>query len=58
MDGKIKTLRRHKLIMFNERLEKYRDELHLKQNEMAYKLKVSDGYYSLIESGKRYPSKK
>ncbi|WP_242838567.1 helix-turn-helix domain-containing protein [Clostridium saccharoperbutylacetonicum] len=39
-------------------MEKYRDELHLKQNEMAYKLKVSDGYYSLIESGKRYPSKK
>jgi len=43
--------------MFNERLEKYRNELHLKKREMANKLEVSESYYSLIESGKRHPSK-
>lgn len=43
--------------MFNERLEKYRNELHLKKMEMADKLEVSESYYSLIESGKRNPSK-
>lgn len=45
------------LFMFNERLEKYRNELHLKKMEMADKLEVSESYYSLIESGKRNPSK-
>lgn len=43
--------------MFNERLKEYRNKLHLKMNEMADKLQVSDSYYSLIESGKRSPSK-
>lgn len=43
--------------MFNERLEKYRNELQLKKMEMADKLEVSESYYSLIESGKRNPSK-
>lgn len=43
--------------MFNDRLEKYRNELHLKMKEMADKLQVSESYYSLIESGKRNPSK-
>lgn len=43
--------------MFNERLKKYRNSLHLKMNEMADKLQVSDSYYSLIENGKRSPSK-
>lgn len=43
--------------MFNERLEKYRNELHFNKTEMAHKLEVSDSYYSLIESGKRKPSK-
>lgn len=43
--------------MFNERLEKYRNELHLKNMEMANKLEVSESYYSLIENGKRHPSK-
>ncbi|MBN1062697.1 XRE family transcriptional regulator [Clostridium botulinum] len=43
--------------MFNERLQKYRNELHLKMKDMADKLQVSEGYYSLIENGKRSPSK-
>lgn len=43
--------------MFNERLEKYRNEFHFNKTEMAHKLEVSDSYYSLIESGKRKPSK-
>ena len=43
--------------MFNERLEKYRNELHLRKMEMADTLDVSESYYSLIESGKRTPSK-
>lgn len=43
--------------MFNERLEKYRSEFHFNKTEMAHKLEVSDSYYSLIESGKRNPSK-
>lgn len=43
--------------MFNERLEKYRHEFHFNKTEMAHKLEVSDSYYSLIESGKRKPSK-
>lgn len=43
--------------MFNERLEKYRNELHLKKREMSNKLEVSESYYSLIENGKRHPSK-
>lgn len=43
--------------MFNERLEKYRSEFHFNKTEMAHKLEVSDSYYSLIEGGKRNPSK-
>ena len=43
--------------MFNERLKQYRKNLHLQMNEMAAKLQVSDSYYSLIENGKRSPSK-
>ena len=43
--------------MFRERLEKYRNELHLKKKDMADKLQVSESYYSLIESSKRSPSK-
>lgn len=43
--------------MFNERLEKYRNDLNLKKKDMADKLEVSESYYSLIENGKRNPSK-
>lgn len=43
--------------MFNDRLEKYQNELHLRKKEMADKLQVSESYYSLIASGKRTPSK-
>ncbi len=43
--------------MFNERLGEYRNKLHLRKKEMADKLEVSESYYSLIESGKRNPSK-
>ena len=43
--------------MFNERLEKYRSELHFLKKEIAQKLEISESYYSLIESGKRNPSK-
>lgn len=43
--------------MFSDRLEKYRNELHLKKKDMADKLQVSESYYSLIESRKRSPSK-
>lgn len=43
--------------MFNERLENFRNKLHLRKKEMADKLEVSESYYSLIESGKRNPSK-
>jgi transcriptional regulator with XRE-family HTH domain len=44
--------------MFKERLEEYRNTLHLNKSEMAHKLNVSEGYYSLIENGKRYPPSK
>lgn len=44
--------------MFYERLRKHRNELHLKMKEMADELEVSESYYSLIENGKRKPSKK
>ncbi|AGF57439.1 putative transcriptional regulator [Clostridium saccharoperbutylacetonicum] len=37
--------------MFNEHLEKYRNDLQLRKKEIADKLKVSESYYSLIESG-------
>ena len=43
--------------MFSSRLEKYRNEIHLKKREMADKLQISESYYSLIASGKRIPSK-
>ena len=43
--------------MFNEHLIKYRNEFHFNKTEMAHKIEVSDSYYSLIESGKRKPSK-
>lgn len=43
--------------MFNERLEKYRCEFYFNKTKIAHKLEVSDSYYSLIESGKRKPSK-
>lgn len=43
--------------MFNERLVQYRNDHYLKMKEMAEKLEVSESYYSLIESGKRTPSK-
>ena len=43
--------------MFSDRLEKYRNELHLRKKDMAEKLPVSESYYSLVESGKRTPSK-
>ncbi|AQR96140.1 DNA-binding protein [Clostridium saccharoperbutylacetonicum] len=38
--------------MFNEHLEKYRNELQLRKKEIADKLEVSEIYNSLIESGK------
>lgn len=43
--------------MFKERLEKYSHELHFNKTEIAHKLEVSDSFYSLIELGKRKPSK-
>jgi transcriptional regulator with XRE-family HTH domain len=43
--------------MFNIRLTDYRKELHLNQRQMADKLKLSESYYSMVESGKRQPSK-
>ena len=44
--------------MFNKRLEEYKNKLHLNKRQMADKLELSESYYSLIESGKRKPSKK
>lgn len=43
--------------MFSKRLEEYRIKLHLKKKEMADSLDISESYYSLIENGKRNPSK-
>lgn len=43
--------------MFIQRLTDYRSELGLNQKEMAAKLNVKDAYYSMIEGGKRSPSK-
>jgi len=44
--------------LFNLRLKKYRNKFHFKIKEIAPKLELSESYYSLIESGKRKPSKK
>lgn len=43
--------------MFKDRLYEYRILQGLSQKEMAAKLNVTDAYYSMIESGKRNPSK-
>lgn len=43
--------------MFKKRLYEYRVSLGLTQKEMAGKLNVTDAYYSMIENGKRNPSK-
>ena len=43
--------------MFNIRLTDCRNKLHLNKRQMADKLELSESYYSLIESGKRPPSK-
>lgn len=44
--------------MFEKRLLKYRSSHNLKMREMADQLDLSESYYSLVESGKRSPSKK
>ncbi|WP_160688391.1 helix-turn-helix transcriptional regulator [Clostridium sp. C2-6-12] len=43
--------------MFQERLQNYRNDLGLTKREMADRLDISEGYYNLIENGKRSPSK-
>jgi DNA-binding XRE family transcriptional regulator len=43
--------------MFNIRLEKYRIELQSNKRQMADSIGISESYYSLIESGKRLPSR-
>lgn len=42
--------------MLTEYLKNYRKKHNLSQNEMAKNLKTNQGYYSLIETGKRKPS--
>ena len=44
--------------MFNERLFNYRPGLELTMRDFAKKLNVSEAYYSMIESGKRNPSRR
>ena len=44
--------------MFNERLFNYRQGLELTMRDFAKKLNVSEAYYSMIESGKRNPSRR
>lgn len=41
--------------MLTEFLKNYRRKHNLSQIDMAIKIKTSQGYYSLIESGKRKP---
>lgn len=43
--------------MFNKRLEEYRGKLHLNKKEMSERIDVCESYYSLLESGKRHPSR-
>ncbi|HID0881882.1 TPA: helix-turn-helix domain-containing protein [Clostridium botulinum] len=45
------------IILFNERLKKYRESKKLLKKEFAEKLEVSESYYNMIENGKRTPSK-
>lgn len=42
---------------FIDRLKEFRVTLDLTKRDLAEKLSVSEGYYNLIESGKRNPSK-
>lgn len=42
---------------FTTRLKAYRKSLGLKKREFAAKLNFTEGYYNLIENGKRTPSK-
>lgn len=42
---------------FCDRLKDFRESLELNSYDMSKKLEISKGYYSLIESGKREPSK-
>lgn len=42
--------------MLKEYLKNYRRKHNLSQSDMAEKLKTNQGYYSLIENGKRVPS--
>ncbi|MCC5437678.1 helix-turn-helix transcriptional regulator [Clostridium botulinum] len=46
------------IILFNERLKKYRESKNLLKKEFAEILEVSESYYNMIENGKRTPSKK
>lgn len=43
--------------MFKERLKSYKLTYSLKSNEMTKKLEISESYYSLLEKGRRSPSK-
>ncbi|CAI3244091.1 Helix-turn-helix domain protein [Clostridium neonatale] len=43
--------------MFNKRLEEYRDKLHLNKKEMSERIDICESYYSLLENGKRHPSR-
>jgi transcriptional regulator with XRE-family HTH domain len=45
------------IILFNERLKKYRESKNLLKKEFAEKLEVSESYYNMIENGKRNSSK-
>lgn len=44
-------------MLFTDRLTKFREELGLNKKELAEELGVKDAYYSMIENGKRSPSK-
>lgn len=44
-------------MLFIDRLTKFREELGLNKKELAEELGVKDAYYSMIENGKRSPSK-
>lgn len=43
--------------MFTERLKKYRQDLGLLQYEFAKSLGISESFYSMIENGRKAPSK-
>ena len=42
--------------MLTEYLRNYRKKHNLSQKEMAFRIGTNQGYYSMIETGKRKPS--